>query len=420
MRGALYLPTMLARLSCVFALAVLLGGGSAQAQTAPIPRLQAMIGVGASTTLGDFESSLGTGPARTSISGGVSARLRPALALDLTTSGAFGDDGSTTSSSRWSTRLATRLIWPRPSASPYALVGLSGIATNAFVFGGTVGVGVDWPLSQRFDLFQQLTFDIPFAEEPPGSPVNAFGFLSAGLRIRVAPVSRPVRALSVMVPDSVFVLEPTTFAAAADAGAARPITYTWVFDDGYSTTGETATREFRYTRPYTMTVTAQNRDGSVSETRTLLVHPPVPEDPEADEPVVVQGVLTQPPVITEMYGRRTLQVGELENFRVRLGPGATAPIRYRWDFGDGIVSIGNNVTHTYFAPRHLSRHGGRPERRRGRHHACDDHGARAVVGFTAAPCAPPPGRHGSAERVRVGDRHVPRPGPRRDPRGRGP
>ena len=339
---------MLARPLTLLALAALFTGGSVLAQ--PVPRLQAVVGIGASTTLGDFESSLAPGVVRTAIGGGFSARLRPALAVDFTTTGAFGDDSSTESSSRWATRLATRLIWPQRSASPYALVGLNGTSTERFVFGGTLGVGVDWNVSPQFDLFQQLAFDIPFAEEPPGSPINAFGFVSAGLRIRIAPRNRPVRALSVVAPDSVFVLEPTTFSASADAGAARPITYSWVFDDGYATTGETATREFRYTRPYTMTVTAENRDGSVSETRTFMVHPPVPEDPEVDEPVVVEGVLTQPPMIIEMYGRRTLQVGELENFRVRLAPGATGPIRYRWDFGDGIVSVGNNVTHTYFAP----------------------------------------------------------------------
>ncbi len=343
---------MLARPLLFLILGTLLGAGAALAQpaAAPIPRLQGSLSVGASTTLGDLESSLGLGPARITITGGLSSRLNRALAVDLTQSGAFGDDGSTEASTRWTTRLTTRLIWAQRSTSPYLLVGLNGTSIDAFAFGGTFGAGLDWAVSRQFDVFQQLTFDVPFAEVPPGSPVNAFGFFSAGLRIRIAPSNRPVRSLTVEIPDSVIVQQPATFTASADPGAARPITYTWIFDDGYMTTGEVATREFRYTRPYTATVVAENRDGQVSETHTLLVHPPPPEATDEPEPVVVEGVLTQPPQITEIYGRRTLQVGELENFRVRLDRGATGPIRYVWDFGDGILSVGNNVTHTYFEP----------------------------------------------------------------------
>ena len=344
---------MLARSLHAFALLGLVFGSLptlAQPMEAPIPRIQGTLGLGASTTMGDYESSLGLGPARISIGGGLSARLNRALAVDLTQTGAFGDDGSTDASTRWTTRLALRLIWPQGTVAPYVLGGLSGTSDDAFRVGGTFGVGLDWTLSQQFDLFQQLTFDVPFSEEPIGTPINAFGFVTAGLRVRIAPVSRPVRSLTLGVPDSVIVQEATSFTASVNPEAARPVTYSWIFDDGYTTSGEVATREFRYTRPYTATVTAENRDGRVSETITFSVHPPRPEEPEEAEPVVVEGVLTKPPQIVEMYGRRSLDVGELENFRVRLERGVTPPVRYQWDFGDGIISVGNNVTHTYFAP----------------------------------------------------------------------
>ncbi len=54
--------------------------------------------------------------------------------------------------------------------------------------------------------------------------------------------------------------------------------------------------------------------------------------------------------IVEVYGRRTLQAGEVENFRVRIAPGFAWPLQYAWDFGDGIISVGNNVTHRFTRP----------------------------------------------------------------------
>lgn len=325
-------------------LPLLLLAGSALAQ--PVPRLQAMLGIGASTPLGDAASTLGPGPARAALAAGLTVRLTPALALDLTQDAAFGDDGS--ASTRYTTRLAMRLVWPRRTVSPYALAGLSGTSSETFVFGGALGVGLDWPVSRQFDLFQQLAFDVPFGETGPGSPVNAFGLFSAGLRVRIAPTHRPVRALTMALPDSVHAHESATFTAAANPEAARPVTYVWAFDDGHTATGETVTREFRYARPYTATVTASNRDGRHAETRTFDVLPTRPEDEDSTAVVVARPVAeARPAEIIQLYGKRSLRVGEVENFRVRLAPGATAPVRYTWDFGDGILAVGNNVTHWY-------------------------------------------------------------------------
>lgn len=54
--------------------------------------------------------------------------------------------------------------------------------------------------------------------------------------------------------------------------------------------------------------------------------------------------------IVEVYGRRSLRAGEDENFRVRLAPDFAWPIQYTWDFGDGTLSVGNNVTHRFTRP----------------------------------------------------------------------
>ena len=54
--------------------------------------------------------------------------------------------------------------------------------------------------------------------------------------------------------------------------------------------------------------------------------------------------------IIEVFGQRSVRVGEEQNFRVRLAPGFQWPLQYTWDFGDGIISVGNNVTHRYARP----------------------------------------------------------------------
>lgn len=368
---------------CFFCL-VLAAAPAAWAQAAaPVPRLQAALSIGASTPVGDAASTLGLGPARVALGGGLSARLAPALALDLTQSATFGDDGSTGASTRYTTRLAMRLVWPQRSASPYLLAGLSGTSVDAFAVGGTLGLGLDWAVSRQFDVFQQLAFDVPFRAEPPGSPVNAFGFVSAGVRIRIAPLDRPVRSLTLAVPDTVFTHQAAEFSAAANPEAAQPVEYTWLFDDGHTATGAVVARAFRYTRPYTATVTAENRDGSFSETRTLVVLPARPEDlPEDSVGVRRASPRSVPAEIVQLYGRRTLHVGEVENFRVRLAPGVTGVVHYTWDFGDGVGSVGNNVAHWYRAP-------GRYTVRAVAKNVAGADTAEAVVTVTAPPPPPP-------------------------------
>jgi hypothetical protein len=51
--------------------------------------------------------------------------------------------------------------------------------------------------------------------------------------------------------------------------------------------------------------------------------------------------------IVELYGTQWLRVNQQENFRVRLAPGASWPIQYLWDMGDGTQSAGNNIVHKY-------------------------------------------------------------------------
>ena len=54
--------------------------------------------------------------------------------------------------------------------------------------------------------------------------------------------------------------------------------------------------------------------------------------------------------IDSIYGRRNLIVGEEENYRVRTAPHPAWPIQYRWDMGDGVNALGNNIVHAFSDP----------------------------------------------------------------------
>ena len=54
--------------------------------------------------------------------------------------------------------------------------------------------------------------------------------------------------------------------------------------------------------------------------------------------------------IVAIYGPRSVRVGELANYRVRLADGAKRPVIYRWQMGDGTPAEGNNVAHRFKKP----------------------------------------------------------------------
>jgi hypothetical protein len=56
------------------------------------------------------------------------------------------------------------------------------------------------------------------------------------------------------------------------------------------------------------------------------------------------------PQIVAIYGPRYSTVGQPENYRVRIKPGAGQPIIYRWSLGDGTLATGNNISHEYARP----------------------------------------------------------------------
>ncbi len=57
-----------------------------------------------------------------------------------------------------------------------------------------------------------------------------------------------------------------------------------------------------------------------------------------ETPVVVKKVK-----IVAIYGKRTLEAGEVSNYIIRTNSGATYPIDYYWDAGDGVFIEGRSV-----------------------------------------------------------------------------
>ncbi len=58
----------------------------------------------------------------------------------------------------------------------------------------------------------------------------------------------------------------------------------------------------------------------------------------------------RPVQIDTIYGSSSIEVDEVDNYRVRISAGAKWPIQYYWDMGDGTLSIGNNIVHKFKRP----------------------------------------------------------------------
>ncbi len=51
--------------------------------------------------------------------------------------------------------------------------------------------------------------------------------------------------------------------------------------------------------------------------------------------------------IDSIYGERSVQVGTIQNYRVRIGHGAAWPIHYEWRVEELLHTIGNNIVHVF-------------------------------------------------------------------------
>ncbi|MCP4541251.1 MAG: DUF11 domain-containing protein [Chloroflexi bacterium] len=124
-----------------------------------------------------------------------------------------------------------------------------------------------------------------------------------------------------------------TFTGTVASGDA-PIAYTWDFGDGGAATGVNATHTFTQSGDYTVWMTATNCGGMGVSVISHTV-------------MVTDVVVCVPPMDLDFgYSPAEPEVGAMVTFTGTVAGGDT-PMTYTWNFGDGGVGTGMNVTHVY-------------------------------------------------------------------------
>lgn len=122
---------------------------------------------------------------------------------------------------------------------------------------------------------------------------------------------------------------PVTFTSTTAGGVPGPISYVWYFGDGSTSTATTPTHAYSSPGYYNITVYATNASGctsSLTMARYIDVFTPAIANFTASPLVFCNA----PATVT--FSNSTT---------------GTAPLTYRWDFGDGTGSAATNPTHTY-------------------------------------------------------------------------
>ncbi len=115
----------------------------------------------------------------------------------------------------------------------------------------------------------------------------------------------------------------------ASATGTLPISYTWDFGDGFTTTGEQVTHTFTIAGDLAIVLIVQNSCGA--QTLNLVI------------PVVA--ACTPLTDLEVGFSPLTPTVSELVTFTASAT--GSPPIRYTWEFGDGSTAMGEVVTHNF-------------------------------------------------------------------------
>lgn len=256
---------------------------------------------------------------------------------------------------RGSLGLAVRFRFLEDRVSPYGTVGFHILNGGEKTGSGPMGaLGIDWAASDRFSLFlegmmQASTPDDAFDKVESGSGIDALLTVGVGLRLRLTQPKRPGFAVDITVPDTVLVGDIITLGATVTGNPASPVTLSWRVEQLTEYRGEQVRHAFRYLGPQRVTVIGRDKRYEVRQSAEIVVVDDSRYEFVGDAvgPVVNrQGR----PRILEIYGDRTVKIGVSHNYRVRLRPGASWPVNYAWEMGDGTSLIGNNVLHRYVQP----------------------------------------------------------------------
>src|SRR5439155_2517707 len=145
---------------------------------------------------------------------------------------------------------------------------------------------------------------------------------------------RPTPTLSTsftFLPAAPLVKSPVAFAAVTTGGTS-PYTISWGFGDGTTGTGSTATYAYSAAGTFTVILT-------VNDSR-------LPRQNASSQLSIT--VTSPPPTLTAIftYSPSMPQVGQQIPFSASTN-GGTAPYTFGWSLGDGSVTSGSIVTHTY-------------------------------------------------------------------------
>jgi len=210
-------------------------------------------------------------------------------------------------------------------------------------FGPLLGIGLDFMLSPRASFFIETNANITFPDDAadgwdgkgsvakPGGfgPADWLNSATLGFKFNITKPFVPVQVLMLDGPSARVTGENGTYTGTTNADATQPVTYAWDFGDGTSATGLTATHQWGQPGTYTVTLTAANKKSSDSRSMTVAVTAAC----QAAEIVTMTASTMSPDTQTA--------VAFSANVR------GTAPLTYRWDFGDGQTSTEASPRHTY-------------------------------------------------------------------------
>jgi PKD repeat protein len=129
-------------------------------------------------------------------------------------------------------------------------------------------------------------------------------------------------------PTVVDIGAPVAFSASATVPGTPPITYSWKFGDGgTSTAGASVTYAYSTAGTYRASVTGTD-SGGLTSTANLTI------------------LVNSPPALSVGVNRSTTTVGYPVTFYANLS-GGTSPYRYSWNFGDGNRSTFPTPTHIF-------------------------------------------------------------------------
>jgi outer membrane protein OmpA-like peptidoglycan-associated protein len=201
-------------------------------------------------------------------------------------------------------------------------------------FGLVAGLGLDVVLTDQLSLFFEGTMDFILDDEAMdmrrgNAGFDALGYIGAGLRVNLRPSFKPLTGVRINAPDTVRVAETVSMEAQYRGNPSGPVSTRWYFGDGNRADGPSALNVYRKAGTFTVTVVASDKRGEREARREIVViEPPVRAN------------------IKEMWADGSVHV-LFEPIRFRADVEGSEPIRYSWDFGDGVTTDERLPRHTY-------------------------------------------------------------------------